>query len=201
MANDIWELDRTTFFLTRSLHHSNVLQKKQVGPTAEPQSDREDRSTHKHTIERLRKHAQKVVPSLMKDATVLGTYSGLRPATQHRDYLIRKYDESSYVRVAGIRSTGLTASSGIGEYVSELCENLLSLEESDVVHASSKMVGVTHAATASQVPLKCDDIEIVPTLIDLAKDYQDSNDGTVSVYGERFRVTHPISSFGMESFD
>ena len=137
----------------------------------------------------------------MKDATVLGTYSGLRPATQHRDYLIRKYDESSYVRVAGIRSTGLTASSGIGEYVSELCENLLSLEESDVVHASSKMVGVTHAATASQVPLKCDDIEIVPTLIDLAKDFQDSNDGTVSVYGERFRVTHPISSFGMESFD
>lgn len=101
--------------------------------------------------------------------------------------------------MAGIRSTGLTASSGIGEYVYELCESLLSQQE--VVHASSEMVGVTRAATSSQVPLKCDDIEMVPTLEDLARDYRNSNDGKVSVYGERVRVTHPISSFGMETLD
>ncbi len=56
--------------ITRSPSPLKRTPNKQVGPTAEPQSDREDRSTHKDTIEMLRKHAEKVVPSLMKDATV-----------------------------------------------------------------------------------------------------------------------------------
>jgi hypothetical protein len=41
----------------------------------------------------------------------------------------------------------------------------------------------------------------VPGLEELAADYQRRGDGTVRVYGKTHRVTHPIASFGLESFD
>ena len=46
------------------------------------------------------------------------TYAGLRAATEHSDYQVAAYGR--YVRVAGIRSTGLTASLGIAEHVAGL---------------------------------------------------------------------------------
>lgn len=41
----------------------------------------------------------------------------------------------------------------------------------------------------------------MPGLEELAADYQRRGDGTVRVYGKTHRVTHPIASFGLESFD
>jgi hypothetical protein len=40
---------------------------------------------------------------------------------------------------------------------------------------------------------------VVPPLHELAVDYQGRADGTVSIYGRVWRVTHPITSFGFES--
>ena len=113
-----------------------------IGPTAEPQVSREDRSTDAATVRMLLEHGRRCVPHLV-DATVLGTYAGLRPATEHRDYQIRvtpcprahdssqdagpdlpNMDLPGWITVAGIRSTGLTCAPGIGEYVAELWEGL-----------------------------------------------------------------------------
>jgi glycerol-3-phosphate dehydrogenase len=48
---------------------------------------------------------------------VTATYAGLRAATEHRDYQISVYADERYVCAGGIRSTGLTASLAIAEYV------------------------------------------------------------------------------------
>ena len=48
---------------------------------------------------------------------VTAVYVGLRAATEHGDYQIRFHPSERYICVDGIRSTGLTASMAIAEYV------------------------------------------------------------------------------------
>ena len=184
-----------------------------VGPTATEQTSRTDRSTDLLTVSRLREFAEtRVYPWLREHGEVIGTYSGLRPATEHRDYQIRAHPSQQWIVVGGIRSTGLSASAGIGEYVAELVDAVMdSLDDPanayvPPVHAASTSIGVTEAATTGQVsivnvgypPRRTNDP--VPPLEELAKDYRRRGDGTVCVYpGRAWRVTHPLSSFGMES--
>jgi len=147
-----------------------------------------------------------MLPAL-KDAQVLGTYSGLRPATEHRDYQITSSKKDMWITVGGIRSTGLTASSGIGDYVGELWEELIGITAGgadllakDAGSAADGLVPVSEAATT---PLpwnrnvnKC---HRVPSLAELKEDFRKRGDGTVMVHGKVHRVTHPITSFGMSS--
>ena len=58
------------------------------------------------------------MPALL-DEEVTAVYVGLRAATEHSDYQIRFHPEQRYVCVGGIRSTGLSASMAIAEYVVE----------------------------------------------------------------------------------
>ena len=60
-----------------------------------------------------------ILPRLL-DEEVTATYAGLRAATEHTDYQIHVDAEQRYVCVGSIRSTGLSASMGIAEYVVEL---------------------------------------------------------------------------------
>ena len=71
------------------------------------------------------------MPSL-RNAQVVGTYSGLRPSTEHRDYQIASDRARRWITVGGIRSTGLTASSGIGEHVALLLAAQLGRAADDV---------------------------------------------------------------------
>ena len=116
-----------------------------------------------------------------------------RPSTQHRDYRITAFPERNWITVGGIRSTGLTASAGIGEYVSDLYEHNLRPNTN-----SEDMLGVTEAA-ASPVPSNVTVCNLkVPTLAQLAESYKRRGDGKVEVYeGTVETVTHPISIFGM----
>ena len=87
----------------------------------------------------------------------------------------------------------MTASAGIGEYVSDLYEQNLRPNTN-----SEDMLGVTEAA-ASPAPSNvtvCN--PKVPTLAQLAEAYKRRGDGKVEVYeGTVETVTHPISIFGM----
>src|SRR5262249_20453239 len=56
-------------------------------------------------------------------------YAGLRAATEHADYQLSIHAPEGYVRVGGIRSTGLSASMAIAEHVrAELAAAGLALE-------------------------------------------------------------------------
>lgn len=90
-----------------------------LGPTAEDLKDKSDTSTSALGLEMLWQKGKAIMPTLL-DEEVTATYAGLRAATQHSDYQIRLHAEQRYVCVGGIRSTGVSASLGIAEYVASL---------------------------------------------------------------------------------
>lgn len=95
--------------------YGNVL----LGPTAEDLPDKEEKSTTEEGLAYLRQKGATVVPQLLEEE-VTATYAGLRAATEHSDYQIQLHAEQRYVCVGGIRSTGVSGSLGIAEYVVEL---------------------------------------------------------------------------------
>jgi glycerol-3-phosphate dehydrogenase len=88
-----------------------------LGPTAEDVADRRDRSTSATGLSALLADGRRILPGLEREE-VTASYAGLRAATEHSDYQLGSHGR--YVRVAGIRSTGLTASLGIAEHVAGL---------------------------------------------------------------------------------
>jgi glycerol-3-phosphate dehydrogenase len=90
-----------------------------LGPTAEDVADRSDTSTSASGLAALLAAGQRILPGLEREE-VTATYAGLRAATEHADYQVAAHGR--YVRVAGIRSTGLTASLGLAEHVAGLLE-------------------------------------------------------------------------------
>jgi glycerol-3-phosphate dehydrogenase len=96
-----------------------------VGPTAEDQNSRFDRSIDPVVCDELTSFALRLVPDLAPHEQLIGEFVGIRPATDLRDYQIHLTAESNWVVAAGIRSTGLTASLGIGRHVTTLLQCLL----------------------------------------------------------------------------
>lgn len=94
--------------------YGNVL----LGPTAEDIEDKTDTSTSSEGIDALLEKGKTILPALL-DEEVTACYAGLRAATEHKDYQIHLDGKRRYACVGGIRSTGLTASMGIAEYVTE----------------------------------------------------------------------------------
>jgi glycerol-3-phosphate dehydrogenase len=90
-----------------------------LGPTAEDLHDKTDTSTSAKGLDMLWQKGQAILPALLEEE-VTATYAGLRAATQHSDYQIRLHGDQRYVCVGGIRSTGVSASLGIAEYVASL---------------------------------------------------------------------------------
>jgi L-2-hydroxyglutarate oxidase LhgO len=180
-----------------------------VGPTATPQPEsRHDRSTDTATLDELVRHAVAVVPAL-EEATFVGSFSGLRPATEHRDYQIAAHAAERWVTVGGIRSTGLSASPAIGEYVAELAEAVIGADGDAARYVPPEHVadaeaaasmGVSAAVRARAPLVHCPGdrpAKPAPTLEALRRAYR-SSDGRAALFGGLHRVTHPLTSFGLE---
>jgi glycerol-3-phosphate dehydrogenase len=95
--------------------YGNVL----LGPTAENVPGRSDTATTAGGIAALLEKGRAILPALL-DEEVTATYAGLRAATEHQDYCITLHAAQRYVSVGSIRSTGVSGSLGIAEYVVEL---------------------------------------------------------------------------------
>jgi L-2-hydroxyglutarate oxidase LhgO len=188
-----------------------------VGPTAEEQMDREDRSNDEMTIGFLRRHGEMVLPCLVEGGgwEVVGTYSGIRPATEHRDYQIRCVEGMNWMTVGGIRSTGLTGASGIAEYVVDMHEKEMARQKEQELQQiqkdqSEEMEEIEEIEKEGEVlppylpslPLQYPNAvpnPSAPTLTELASDYFARNDGQVECFGRVWKVTHPLSRIGMET--
>jgi glycerol-3-phosphate dehydrogenase len=89
-----------------------------AGPTAIDQEDKRDRSVRPEALAEIRAKVDAMLPGLGEP---VHAYAGLRPAGRGVNYVIgRSRACPELVNVAAIRSTGLTASLGIAEYVVEL---------------------------------------------------------------------------------
>ena len=107
--------ERTKGVLISRTAYGNLI----VGPTAEEVEERESASVDRDVLEHLLEKARALVPALAHHG-VNAVYAGLRPATQFKDYQIEALADRGWITVAGIRSTGLTGSLGIANYVADL---------------------------------------------------------------------------------
>ena len=96
-----------------------------AGPTAHDQEDKEDWTVRSDAREEVLAKAEALWPPLHGLEPVFG-YAGLRPAGRDGlNYAIRPSQACpGLVHVAAIRSTGLSASLGIAEYVCSILEGL-----------------------------------------------------------------------------
>jgi glycerol-3-phosphate dehydrogenase len=100
-----------------------------VGPTADDVERKDDTASTADGIARLRAAAGRLVPALL-DHDITAIYAGLRAATEHADYQLVTDAEQGYVCAGGIRSTGLSASMAIAEWVRDaLADGGLELRE------------------------------------------------------------------------
>jgi glycerol-3-phosphate dehydrogenase len=96
-----------------------------AGPTAREREDKRDWSVEADAAELILPLAERAYPGLQR-ATRIGAYAGLRPAGRDAagrgsNYVIEfSRTLPRLLHVAAIRSTGLSASLGIGEYVADL---------------------------------------------------------------------------------
>jgi glycerol-3-phosphate dehydrogenase len=95
-----------------------------AGPTAHDQADKDDWSVRPEAADEVLPKAREMLPSL-EGAEPIASYAGLRPAGRAVNYLIAPSAACpGLINVAAIRSTGLSASLGIGEHVANLVADL-----------------------------------------------------------------------------
>jgi glycerol-3-phosphate dehydrogenase len=88
-----------------------------AGPTARERHDKGDWSVEPDAAQLILPAAVRLYPALER-ATQIGAYAGLRPAGRDANYVIEASRTlPGLIHVAAIRSTGLSASLAIGEYV------------------------------------------------------------------------------------
>jgi glycerol-3-phosphate dehydrogenase len=98
-----------------------------LGPTAEEVTLKTDLSTTAQGLQQIREGIRKLVP-VMAEAASVRQFAGLRAVSSTGDYIIRPSTVSSrMLHVAGIRSTGLSASPAIGRYAASLVRDELDL--------------------------------------------------------------------------
>ena len=107
---------RTKGVLIAPAAHGNLL----LGPTAEDGDDRDDWATSAAGLQAIRAGVRRLAPAL-EVRQPIAQYAGVRSVGSADDYIIRPAAGCPrMVHVAGIRSTGLSASPAIGEHVVEL---------------------------------------------------------------------------------
>ncbi|MGE5857992.1 MAG: FAD-dependent oxidoreductase, partial [Solirubrobacterales bacterium] len=104
--------EKTKGVLVSPTVYGNVL----LGPTADDVEDKTDRSTTATGLASLMEAGARILPRL-EEQEVTATYVGLRAATEHRDYQLTAHPDQRYICAGGIRSTGITASLAIAEWV------------------------------------------------------------------------------------
>jgi len=88
-----------------------------AGPTAREREDKGDWSVEGDAVDLILPLALRMYPPLAR-ASQVGAYAGLRPAGRDANYVIEaSRTVPGLMHVAAIRSTGLSASLGIGEHV------------------------------------------------------------------------------------
>ena len=161
-----------------------------VGPTAQDQLSRTDDTIDPDVANELISHASRILGHKFNKKHSIGQYVGVRPGTTNRDYQIQLHAKSNFITVGGIRSTGLTASLGIGRHVVQcLLSSIVPpppVEEDDDNEEEVHQSIVRHPT-----PL--------PNVKELVKQYHERGDGTVVIGGHAYKVTHPLTKCGWDA--
>ncbi|TLS51593.1 NAD(P)/FAD-dependent oxidoreductase [Paenibacillus antri] len=130
-----------------------------LGPTAEDQEEKWDRSTTAEGMEAVLAGCEKLVPSARSYASVR-QFAGVRAVCSEGDFVIRPSAvDARLVHAAGIRSTGVSASPGIAELVSAQLERAgLALEskpEAELRTDMPELFGEDNTTEAGEIVCLC----------------------------------------------
>jgi glycerol-3-phosphate dehydrogenase len=181
-------------FVFTSLYNQIV-----VGPTALDQQSKTNRQVNDEVAETLTRHAKRLLPSLDVKRDYIGDWVGIRPGTDQRDYQIQIVSFAMpWISVAGIRSTGLTASLGIGRHVTDLLSQVLPLcrPKALLVSASNNNASSTTTCAGKEPARMIAAVTPLPPLPELIDCFHRRGDGMVEINGHIYKVTHPITLFG-----
>lgn len=107
-----------TKFTKGIIVYPNLFNQIIVGPTAETQQDRSQAPVKNDINQILYNKLAELIPTFPTlDYKHIGSYTGIRPATEYSDYQIQFHNDLPWICCGGIRSTGLTSSLSIGEYI------------------------------------------------------------------------------------
>ena len=123
--------------------HGNTI----VGPTAIDIPDPENTATTAAGLQQAGQKASYMIKNLPL-RQVITSFAGLRAHHVDHDFIIEEVEGApGFVDVAAIESPGLSASPAIGEYVAELVQDMLKLEEKEDFIATRK--GIVNPAALS----------------------------------------------------
>lgn len=155
--------DKTKGVIVFKSVYDNVI----IGPTQEETERRTNPAGLSPRVMRsLLDHGRVSVPSL-KSHPVVNTYSGVRPATETKDYHVVLHTDRNWLTLGGIRSTGLSSCLGVADMVADIMKDKFCLEPSN----SANMY--------------------LPRL-----DISFTNHRTARLGSEEYTVTHPITYTG-----
>ena len=90
-----------------------------IGPTAEDQPDKEDKSTTAEGLDSIAVDVRRLVPRVQLQDSIT-QFCGLRPNRVPEGLQVDTYEDvGGYVNLSGVRSTGLTNSAAMGVYVTQ----------------------------------------------------------------------------------
>ena len=87
-----------------------------LGPTAEDLDNKHDRSTSADVLAGVLAECRTLMPDI-DERYVIKSFSGLRPHSERTYRIERSAVMRNVIQVAGIRSTGVSGSPGIADYV------------------------------------------------------------------------------------
>lgn len=150
-----------------------------IGPTRQTVTYKEKkRHINPKIMEFLFDKGMALIPEL-RQFNVIGSYEGIRPATEFKDFQIFYDEKINWVSVSGIRSTGFSSCLGIAEYVQELLARFLGdvLEGRNLNRFKEKLEGLVSEENFA---------------------FEYLGDRYVRLGREEYFVTHPLTYFGLE---
>ena len=122
-----------------------------------------------------------------------------------RDYQINADLSKGWVSVSGIRSTGLTAATGIADYVvndllGEQSEHLIGEKEGGLMGVSECTENIIsfHNYRDDLQPFRFDNLQELSLKFRNGK--KKNGETYITFKGFDYRVSHPISSFGLSDY-
>lgn len=120
-----------TKFTKGIIVYPNLFNQIITGPTAETQSDRSHAPVKSDVTHRLYQKITELIPTFSDlNYQYIGSYTGIRPATEYSDYQIESYADLRWICCGGIRSTGLSSSLAIGEYICQKIDQMTDVKSS-----------------------------------------------------------------------
>ncbi|CAF1053159.1 unnamed protein product [Rotaria sp. Silwood1] len=127
-----------TKFTKGIIIYPNLFNQIIIGPTAETQHDRSQAPIKSDINNILYNKINELIPTFSKlNYQHIGSYTGIRPATEYSDYQIHSYNDLQWICCGGIRSTGLSSSLAIGEYICNKLNEMINIKHEIVCEGYS----------------------------------------------------------------